>query len=83
MNAVTVHNDGELAVQCISDDDSDDISFGNIQRVHSIDGRAVEQASREEFLQDLPVSQEFLDNARHNGFIDDVEQGIMDALASR
>jgi len=82
MNVVTVHNDGELAVQCISDD-STTISFGIIQRVHSIDARAVEQSSREEFLQDLPVSQKFLDYARHNGFIDHVERSIMDALASR
>jgi hypothetical protein len=57
---VTIYNDGEVAVQYLGKE----ARIGSIQRSHEINGRTVEQASREKFLADLPVNQEFLDALR-------------------
>jgi hypothetical protein len=74
-NFVTVHNDGELAIQILTYSDGTD-SLGCIQRTHVLDGRAIQQSSRSEFLRDLPVNKPFLAFAKREGWISDIEAAV-------
>ncbi len=81
-SVITVFNDGEVAVQYI--DNEGGYTVGNILRVHEIDGKTVEQASREEFLADLPINQAFLDDMDcYPGLRKMIQDDIAEALRMR
>jgi hypothetical protein len=81
-NGVVVYNDGEVAVQILLLSDKT-MSFGSIQRVHSINGQTVEQATRERFLTDLPVVQRVLDDIDKTEDAQWLQEGIAAELEGR
>jgi hypothetical protein len=80
--SATVFNDGELVVQMQTLSDGS-VGAGFIQRVHKIDGRVVQQASREQFLKDLPVNKKFIACARREGGMAEITEAIREAKADR
>jgi hypothetical protein len=81
-NFVTVHNDGELAIQILAYSDGTD-SLGCIQRTHMLDGRVVQQGTHSEFLKGLPVNKQFLAAAKREGWLPDIEAAVSELRANR
>ena len=59
---IVIYNDGEVAVHFLNEDGD----IGTIQRVFKIEGKITEQATREDFLADLPVTESFILDVRQD-----------------